>query len=287
MTVAHAILRVSALALLAAGCERETAAPARDAGASAPGLHRVVSLSPLATRFVLAIGARDRLVGADAESAQRPELAGLPTVDLRGAADLSPDLVLVPDPPEPGDPAALALHGRGARIAEFAPHDFEDAVALVRGVGAELVGAGQANRFERSFARPLARIGGSSAGQPRPRVVAVVSLAPLVIAGGHSFETDLIEIAGGTSVTHPGAESRLAIGADRWRDLAPDLVLVIAAPPDSPRGEQAVRNALPPGPDVAFFPFDPAFWLDASDDPARRLHAVIEPVSARLAQRAR
>src|SRR6185295_2913567 len=129
MTVRDALLELGALALLLVACERETpAAPAP--GERAPALNRVVSLSPLATRFVLAIGARSRLVAADAVSAQRPELAGLPAVDLRSAADLSPDLVLVPENPEPGDPAALALHRRGARIAEFAPHDFEDALAL-------------------------------------------------------------------------------------------------------------------------------------------------------------
>jgi ABC-type Fe3+-hydroxamate transport system substrate-binding protein len=286
MTVRDALLGLGALALLLAACERETpAAPAP--GERAPALNRVVSLSPLATRFVLAIGARSRLVAADAVSAKLPELAGLPAVDLRGAADLSPDLVLVPETPEPGDPATLALHRLGARIAEFAPHDLEDALALVRGVGAELVGAAQAGRFEADFSRPLAQIGGESHGQPRPRVVAVVSAAPLVIAGGHSFETDLIEIAGGTSVTHPGEEPRLAIGADRWRELAPDLVLVIGAPPASPRDEQALRNALPPGTEVAFFAFDSSFWLDASAEPARRLRAVIEPLSARLAQRER
>jgi ABC-type Fe3+-hydroxamate transport system substrate-binding protein len=288
MTVSKSIVRLGGLALIAVACERQTSATAPEARADATAREpsRVVSLSPLATRFVLAIGARGRLVGVDAISAQLPELAGLPAVDLRDAADLRPDLVLVPEAPAPDDPTALALHRRGARIAEFAPHDFEDALALVRGVGAELVGAADASRFEAAFSRPLARIGGDSHGQARPRVVAVVSVDPLWIAGGHSFETDLIEIAGGTSVTHPGNEPRLAIGADRWRELAPDLVLVIGAPPASPRDERALRNALPPGPVVAFFAFDPSFWLEASDEPARRLRAVIAPISARLAARA-
>lgn len=166
-------------------------------------------------------------------------------------------------------------------------HDLEDVLPLVREVGGALVGAEQASRFERAFSLPLARIGGDSHGQPRPRVVAVVSFEPLVIAGGHSFETDLIEIAGGRSVTHPGDESRLAIGADRWTLLAPDLVLVIAAPPASQRAEQALRNALPPGAAVAFFPFDPAFWIDASDEPARRLRSVIEPIARGMGRASR
>ena len=57
---------------------------------------------------------------------------------------------------------------------------------------------------------------------------------------------------------------------------------MIGPPPASPRDEQAVRNALPPGAQVAFFSFDPGFWIDASDEPARRLRAVI--ASAKIAR---
>jgi ABC-type hemin transport system substrate-binding protein len=273
------LLAAFPILLCTGGCDRAAPEPTPDRVERVTTGNRVVSLSPLATRFVLAIGAGERIVAGDAVSARMPELAGRPAVDLAGAVDLRPDLVLVPLALDPGDPAAAALHRRGARIVEFAPHDFEDVLPLVREVGGELVGAERATRFERAFSRPLARIGGESQGQPRPRVVAVVSFEPLVIAGGHSFETDLIEIAGGHSVTHPGDESRLAIGADRWTLLAPDLVLVIDAPPASKRAEQALRNAVPPGAAVAFFPFDPAFWIDASDEPARRLRGVIEPIA--------
>jgi iron complex transport system substrate-binding protein len=269
-----------ALTLAALGCDRGAPEPA-PAPTKTP-VNRVVSMSPLATRFMLAIGAQSRLVAADALSAELPGLAGLPAVDLGSALAYRPELVLVPEAPVPGDPDAAALHRSGARIAVFAPHSFEDVVALLHEVGVDLVGLEQASRFEAAFSRPLAKIGGESHGEPRPRVVAVVSFDPLVIAGGHSFETDLIEIAGGTSVTHPGAEPRLAIAPERWRDLAPDLVLVIAEAPRSRRDEQALRNAIPPGPEVAFFPFDPAFWLTASDEPARRLRAVIEPIAAKM-----
>ena len=261
-------------ASLGAGCDRLTpdTLPARPDPDRA--VRRIVSLTPLATRFVIAIGAADRLVALDAGSADLPGAPQLPTADLDGVARFAADLVLVPALPDPGR-APL-----GARVVEFAPHDIEDALPLVRQLGAELVGPEQATRFERAFSRPLARIGGESGGEgePRPRVVAVVGLAPLEIAGGHSFETDLIEIAGGHSVTHPGEENRLVIAADRWAELAPDLVLVVGPTPPSAREQQAVRNALPPAAQVAFFAFDPGFWIDASDEPARRLRDVIADV---------
>jgi ABC-type hemin transport system substrate-binding protein len=242
----------------------------------------VASLSRLATRFVLAIGAGHQLVAIDATSADTDRLGGLPVTDLAGAAALDPDIVLVPEDPDPRDPVVAALRRRGKRVVGFAPHDFEDVLALVRDVGREIVGAERAKRFEVALSRPLAKIGGSSRGQPRPRVIAVVGFDPIVVAGGHSFETDLIEIAGGHSVTHPGETPRREIRADDWASLAPDLVLVIGERPDSRRVEQAWRNALPGGADVAFFPLDPEFWLADPTEPALRLRARIVTLAERL-----
>ena len=73
------------------------------------------------------------------------------------------------------------------------PHDLEDVIARVREVGGLLVGRERADRFEATFSRPLAHVGGSSRGMPQPRVVAVVGLDPLLTAGGHSFETDRVD----------------------------------------------------------------------------------------------
>jgi ABC-type Fe3+-hydroxamate transport system substrate-binding protein len=147
---------------------------------------------------------------------------------------------------------------------------------LVQDIGTELVGAAAATEFQRALTRPLAKIGGSSRGMFRPRVAAVVSLDPLLVAGGHSFETDLIEIAGGQSVTHPGEENRIALEADAWRTLAPDLILVVVDAAPSPEQEAAVRNTLPSTQRIDFFEFrGDDFWLDAPAEPASRLRALI------------
>jgi ABC-type Fe3+-hydroxamate transport system substrate-binding protein len=264
-------------AILASGCDGE--APERPA--EADRTVAVASLSRLATRFVLAVGAGHQLVAIDAASADIEGVDGLPVTDLAGVAATEPDIVLVPADPDPRDPDVAALLQRGARIATFAPHDFEDVLALVREVGREIVGTERATRFEVALSRPLAKIGGASRGQPRPRVVAVVRFDPIVIAGGHSFETDLIEIAGGHSVTHPGETTRRVIRADEWASLSPDLVLVLGERPDA-RTEQAWRNVLPEGAAVVFVPLDSAFWLEDPTEPALRLRARVAPIAERL-----
>src|SRR4030095_10858430 len=99
-TVSNRIFRAAfPIVLCAGGCDRAAPELASNPGDRVTALKRVVSLSPLATRFVLAIGVEERIVGGDASSIHMPELAGRPAVDLAGAADLEPALVLGTEAP--------------------------------------------------------------------------------------------------------------------------------------------------------------------------------------------
>lgn len=281
----HRGLRV-VFGLLLAACAAEPedgVSPAASSETATAATIRVASLSPLASRFALAIGAGDRIVGVDEVSARLPGLQGLPVVDLQAALRLEPDLLLVGEVPagDTGfDPARVPV---STEFIEFAPHDLEDVIELCREVGGRLVGSARANRFEMELSRPLARIGGASFGELRPRVVAVVGFDPLELAGGHSFETDLIEIAGGSSVTHGSDEPRLAFASNRWAELSPDLIWVVSSAELGEEERSAALDALPPATRVVFFPFEPEFfWLDEPTETARRFRElIIETARAR------
>jgi ABC-type Fe3+-hydroxamate transport system substrate-binding protein len=210
----------------------------------------------------------------------------LPVVDASGAASLAPDLVLLSEGAALDAPLQQALQVQGAELVEFAPHDLQDVADLCRRVGARLVGAANALRFETDLGRPLAEIGGASSGMPRPRVLAVVGFDPLQLAGGHSFETDLIEIAGGSSVTHAGSEPRLEAAADQIAAYAPDLILAVRARAWTPAEQDAARAQLPRTARIEFFAFAPDFWLEEPVEVARRLRAVLEPLARELAAQA-
>ncbi len=274
----RALLGLILALLLACSADEELAPTSPQPALSAPdsAAQRIVSVSALATRFVIELGAGRRLVGVDAQSSALPGLAHLPVVDLATAQHLAPDLVLFPAEVDAANPALRSLESAGTRLVEFAPHDFEDVFALCRGLGAQLVGVVSATLFERQIARPLALIGGISPALGRPRVVAVVSFEPLELAGGHSFETDLIEIAGGTSVTHGGDELRIAMTPERWDELSPDLVLVTTLEEASLAGKSAARARIPDRYRVEFFAFDrESFWLEEPEHDAERLRAII------------
>jgi ABC-type Fe3+-hydroxamate transport system substrate-binding protein len=240
---------------------------------------RIVSLSALATRFVVELGVGHQLVGVDAQSSSLLELTRVPVLDLQNAHQIAPDLVLIPGRDHSDEAAVNRLESVGAKVIEFDPHDLEDVFALCRDLGTQLVGITSASLFERRIARPLSLVAGISPPRGRLRVVAVVGIEPLELAGGHSFQTDLIEIAGGSSVTHGGDDVRIKMTPGRWDEFSPDLVIVTTAAELSPAEEKSIRARIPDHLPIEFFAFDPeSFWLEEPERDAERLRVILASI---------
>jgi len=208
-----------------------------------PEALRVVSLSPAASRFIVGLGAASALVGVDVDSRSAlPELAAVPTLELEGVSRLAPDLVIVPPGLEPR--AAELASAAGFEAVVFDVHDLEDVFFQSQTLGVRLVGPARAALFERRIARPLAMIAGGAPALEGADVVAVVSVDPPQLAGGHSFATDLIQIAGGRSVTHGGDSTRLDADAATLAALAPDVVVVMRPVAVSPDELERLRHEL-------------------------------------------
>ena len=284
-----------AIATLALGCPAaedtsDRPAPAGTASSAAgldPGqpaapaeAPRIVSLSPLATRFLGELGAGSLIVAldgpADLTSTEATHAPNEFATRLSDLARLEPDYVFLSALPD--DQADLAdLEGSGTRVVAFAPHNLEDVMGLLHGVGIELVGEDEATAFERRLLRPVALIAGQSSPYDRLRVLALVGVDPPEIAGGHSFETDLIEIAGAASLTHGGSDNRQPIDRENLAKQTPDLVVVMTdgelGPADQDRALEFVGEIAP----VVFFPFArETFWLaEPARDAARLRESIV------------
>ena len=255
----------------ACGGEPEPAPPA-------PALLRVVSLSPAASELLLALGAGSQLVAVDAESARLPGLDALPTARLDGAAAFRPHLVLLPALPPDGSPALAGLRAAGSEVIEVAPKDYSEVFALCRALGARLAGETRAASFEIQLSRELAALASLSRGSPRPRVAAVLGPEPLAVAPAHSFATDLIEMAGGTSLSHVHDPERAPATVAQLAAASPDLVLVMSAASLPEAARTAARRAIGDALAVEFFELDASrFWVRGGPDAVRRLRALIGP----------
>lgn len=271
-TLCHGLL--FAATLLGCSAEQE---PAPNSPRATP---RVVSLSPEASEVLLALGAAESLIAVDPDSRDLVGLEMLPiVVDLDASVALAPDLVVVPTLDGVDLQIAERLRAQGSDVLEFAPHNFDDAYELCRVLGFRVGRAAEARAYVRRHSRELALMSAAAFGYQRPRVAVVVGLAPLEIAGGHSFSTDLVEIAGAESVTHGSDELRIPMTAAELLAAAPDLVLVTSASPMSEDDRRGVRALIGDGPEIAFMEFDRKhFWLRSAVEIARQLRELVQPL---------
>jgi hypothetical protein len=124
-------------------------------------------------------------------------------------------------------------------------------------------------------------LGNESFGRRRPRVAAVLGLEPLEVAGGHSYVTDLIELAGGESATHGTEEPRLRWSALELARAEPELIVVVAARAPAPAERERARARFGAALPVEFLVLDPEReWLTGALPAARRLRGWIEALPA-------
>jgi len=240
---------------------------------------RVVSLSPAATEVLIGIDAIDALIAVDAESHRIDGMGAFRIVDLGGSVELLPDVVVLPRWAEGDAMYVEALRAGGTRVIEFDPHDFDEAFELCLVLGERLGRRDAAHRFVRARSRSLAVLSHASIGRRRPRVAAVVGTAPIRLSGGHSFVTDLIQVAGAESVTHGGDEWERTITDADWPRLAPELVLVATRRGASVDEREAIASSVPPNVRLEYMPVDTqTIWLTGALEWASRLREHLAPL---------
>jgi iron complex transport system substrate-binding protein len=206
-----------------AACARREAAPLGPGGAQ-----RVVSLAPSTTEALFAIGAGDRVVARSRYCDFPPEALALPVVgdvepDLEGVIELHPDLV-VGVGGLTSDRFAEKLGAR--RIPTWFPRSSSLAAIdeLLVGLGERTGHVQDARRLTQAIDAHERAIERAVAGEPRPGVILVVSLGPVVAAGPSSFASELLAAAGARNVVSEGAAWPV-VGFERILDLDPDIVL--------------------------------------------------------------
>lgn len=190
---------------------------------------RVITLTPSATRLVIAANAIDRLVATDKFSDRPASVKALPKVgdflapNVEAIAKLEPDLVVCDDVQAK---ARESLRGLGVRVLSIKMHSVADIRRELGAVADALgeTGSGIIARRLLEKAVDQARARGEARSK-RPRVLWVMDrqpgdLADIVAAGPGSFAAELLEIV--------GAENAIA-GVVRYPKLSREALLKIRA----------------------------------------------------------
>lgn len=213
---------LASLALLVA-CERggQSAAASKsrdDYGDSivvVPPARRIVSLNPTTTEILFALGAGDRLVGRSRWDKWPAAALAVPDVgdgirpSIERVMGARPDLVLLYASGDNRD-AARALRAAGIRVVALRIDriaDFERAVLLLGALTGSDVAA---HAIVDSVSRTLDRVRASTRGLAKPSLFIHVWDNPLMVIGGGSFMSELVDVAGGRNVygdlTQPSAQ---------------------------------------------------------------------------------
>ncbi|MCL2448427.1 MAG: helical backbone metal receptor [Polyangiaceae bacterium] len=226
-----------------AGCGRRDPTASEPGGAPAGSslaeARRVVSVSPATTEALFAIGAGDRVVGRSrfcdwpAEAARVPVVGGYVGVDLEAVLGRAPDLVVGAFGPSSGRLAAQ-LDARSVRSWFPELSSCRAIAAMVEGMGGRTANAEAARAIVARMRSELDGIRDAVAHLPAPRVLFVLQLEPVVVAGPASFVDELIGRSRAVNVVTSGPAWQ-ALEAEQLVELRPDRVLDATEDPGGAR----------------------------------------------------
>ena len=192
---------------------------------------RIVSLVPSVTEIVFALGAEDRLVGRTDFCEYPPAARGKPSVggmvnpSLETLVALKPDLVIATDE---GNREETFQQLARLRIPTYLVHAtrLSALLDLIERVG-ELTGhAAAVAPLADGLTRRVDAVRRAVAAFPRPRVLYVIWPEPLIVPGRESLLTELIDVAGGESVTGQERQAYVRFSVEAAVALAPQVIVL-------------------------------------------------------------
>jgi ABC-type Fe3+-hydroxamate transport system substrate-binding protein len=195
--------------------------------------HRVISLMPSVTDTVFALGAGDDVVGISdytkypAAALTKPSVGDLIKPSIETILSLHPDLVIGYQPKGPldvtdqlervGIPVFLVTHGTG--IAGI--------LHSVGTIGEALNRTPQADALIHSLQSRVDAVRARTKNLPTPRIFMPIWYDPITTIGRKAFITEVIEAAGGHSVTDDLSAEWPQISMEVVLERAPDALLLV------------------------------------------------------------
>ncbi|MCX6567016.1 MAG: helical backbone metal receptor [Candidatus Aminicenantes bacterium] len=194
----------------------------------------IVSLAPNITEILFALGAGGQVAGVTRycdyppEAAEKTKIGGFLDPDIERIRNAAPDLVMA----FRGNPLERIerLDGLGLRVFVLdIGFRLDEIPPLVQKIGAVIGRTAEAAALSRALTEKAARVASALAGvASRPRVFLKLQGEGLWTCGRESYFTDLIEKAGGTSVTAGITKNWLEYGVESLVGDNPDLIVVLA-----------------------------------------------------------
>ena len=194
--------------------------------------HRVICLMPTVTDTVFALGAGDDVVAISdytkypAAALTKPSVGDLINPSIETILSLHPDLVIGA---QPMGPMAVTeqLERAGIPLFLVSPHGIAGIFHSVETIGMALNRAQQAEALIRNLQGRVDAVKARTKGLPVPRVFMPIWYDPITTIGKNAYITEMIEAAGGRSVTDDLPTEWPLISMEVVLERAPDALLLV------------------------------------------------------------
>jgi iron complex transport system substrate-binding protein len=194
--------------------------------------HRVICLMPTVTDTVFALGAGDDVVGISdytkypAAALTKPSVGDLIKPSIETILSLHPDLVIGTQPKGPME-VTDQLDRAGIPIFLVSPHGIAGIFHSIESVGTALNRTPQADVLVHSLQQRVDAVKARTKGLPAPRVFMPIWYDPITTIGKNAFITEVVEAAGGRSVTDDLSSEWPQISMEVVLERAPDALLLV------------------------------------------------------------
>ncbi|MCI0483422.1 MAG: cobalamin-binding protein [candidate division NC10 bacterium] len=177
---------------------------------------RIIPLAPSLTEILFALGAGDSVVGvvdyADypPEAVRRVRVGGGLDPNLEVIVELRPDLVLIAADANRWD-TLIQLEQLQIPVFGVKPVGVEGVLTSIAKVGEAVGRQPQAEGLIAHMRRRIAAVSQKVSVLARPRVLYVVWIDPLIVAGGETVIDDLINLAGGANIVRTAGFPRYSL----------------------------------------------------------------------------
>ena len=194
--------------------------------------HRIVCLVPSVTDTVFALGAADDVVAISdytiypPAALKKPSVGSLVKPSIETILSYHPDLVIGTQIPGSKE-TTTQLETVGVPVYLVDPHGLAGILRSVTDLGEALDRTSQAADLNAKLGERIQAVKQRTSGKPAPRVLVPVWYDPIITIGKHAFITEIVEAAGGRSVTDDLTPDWPQISMEALIARAPDAVLLV------------------------------------------------------------
>ena len=194
--------------------------------------HRVICLMPNVTDTVFALGAGDDVVAISdytkypAAALKKPSVGDLIKPSIETILSLHPDLVIGVQPAGPMEVTGQ-LERAGVPIFLVSPHGIAGIMHSVETIGLALNRPQQADALVHRLQARVDAVRARTRGLPAITIFMPIWYDPIITIGKHAFITEIIEVAGGRSVTDDLPTEWPQVGMEVVLERAPDALLLV------------------------------------------------------------